>query len=82
MAINENRVIKTLQRANIGMQELKKEGISKTSLIAAIQAIDNVWETNSAALKAKMDVAAGMTLANSFARKISKAWMLEKLGGE
>ncbi len=61
---------------------LKAEGISRQQLQAAMQAIEDRWEADRSGYKADADAAAGVTLTVMMAKKLAKAWMENKWGGE
>jgi hypothetical protein len=61
--------------------EIVAAGLSKSQLQAAMQAIEDEWEDNEAALKTAVDTAAGVTLTNLLAKKLGKVWMQNKWGG-
>ena len=48
------------------------------AMLAVLQAIEDKWETDKVALKADMDVAAGVTMTNAQAKTLGRAWLLWK----
>ncbi len=47
-------------------------------MLAVLQAIEDRWENGKAALKADMDAAAGVTMTNTQAKILGRAWLLWK----
>ena len=63
-------------------QEYINSGLTKTQWKAAVQALEDWFESNRAAQKAVMDTATGVTLANPLAKKIGRTFYQWKWGGE
>ncbi len=66
----------------VGRQELRVSALSKVQWKSALQAIEDNFEANRAAVKTDVDAAAGVTLTNPMAKKLSKAWMQRKFFSE
>ena len=62
--------------------ELKASGLSKWKVIEVLQAIEDRWTADQAGYKADAVAAAGQSLTNLFCKKLAKAWMENKWGGE
>lgn len=62
--------------------EMRAAALSKAQWKAALQAIDDWYESERAAVKAAIDTAAGVTLSNPLAKKLGRVWMQQKWGGE
>lgn len=62
--------------------EMQTAGLSKSQWKAALQAIEDTFESNRATMKSNMDTAAGVTLSNALAKKLGRVWMQQKFGGE
>ena len=63
-------------------QEYIRSGLTKTQWKAAVQAIEDDFESNRIPLKALMDAATGVTLSNPLAKKIGRTYFLWKGSGE
>lgn len=63
-------------------REYINSGLSKSQWKAAVQAIEDDFESNRTALKALVDTAAGVTLSNPLAKKIGRTYFQWKWGGE
>ena len=70
---------KDLYRKGSGKEEIKASPLPTPAQIKAIiQAIEDSWAANLPAMKADMDAAAGITLANSTAKVYGRAWLDHK----
>lgn len=79
---NVTPVIQALRRDPAGWAALRAESPSKQQLRSLVQGMENFFEANRAAMKAAMEAEAGITITQAFARKIGRAWMQLKFGGE
>ena len=77
-------IFKLIRQNGFGKAELKASGISAPKLGDCFQAMEDFWElpANKAAAKSAIDTAAGFSTTNAFAKKIAKAWLAWKWGGE
>ncbi len=73
---------KLIRQINFGKTELKAAGVAAPKLGDAFQAVEDFWEANRPTLKSNIDTAIGFTTTNAFAKKIGKAWLAWKWGGE
>lgn len=85
MAIISNNVsayIAALRSDPAAWTALRAANPSKQQLRALIQGLENWFEVNRANAKAAMEAEAGITIPPLLARKIARAWMQIKFGGE
>ncbi len=73
---------KLIRQIGFGKAELKATAVSAPKLGDAFQAVEDFWATNKLTLKSDIDTAIGFTTTNAFAKKIGKAWLAWKWGGE
>jgi hypothetical protein len=72
-------VWRELYRKGAGKEEIKASPLPSPAEIKAIlQAIEDAWVANLPTMKAAMDTAAGVTLANSTAKVYGRAWLALK----
>lgn len=65
-------------RLGRGKEQLRGLGLSPVQIKAAIQALEDRWESSKAILKSDMEAAAGVTLAPAQARALGRAWLTHK----
>lgn len=73
---------KLIRQSGFGKTELTAAGVSAPKLGDAFQAVEDFWESNRPTIKSDIDAAIGFTTTNAFAKKIGKAWLAWKWGGE
>lgn len=86
MATITNAHVRTIWRdlyqKGRGKEQLKDSPLPSPAEIKAIlQAIEDSWVANRPSMKADMDAAAGVTLANTTAKAYGRAWLDHKSRG-
>ena len=71
-----------LRRDPIAKGELKSAEISKSQLRAGFDTLNEDYEDRRLTIKGLVDTAMGITTTNTFAKKLGKAWLDWKAGGE
>ena len=61
--------------------EMRSLAPSKSAWKAALQALEDGYNSRRAAIKAEMDTAIGATMTNTLAKKLEKVWMAQKSRG-
>ena len=64
------------------MSELKNAAITKSQLRAGFDAVNDDYEARRLTIKELIDADMGTTTTNAFAKKLGKAWLNWKTGGE
>ncbi len=75
-------LVRFLKNDPDGKQELKNAAIIKSQLRAGFDAINDDYESRRLTVKGLIDTAMGITTTNLFAKKLGKAWLNWKFGGE
>ena len=71
-----------LHREHIDLMLAESPPLTKVQYTAAIQAIEDWYESERITVKGLIDTAVGTTISNSLAKKIGKFWMKTKWGNE
>lgn len=76
--------IRALNEDAVALAELKAATPNKDQLRALIQGLENWYEAPATrvAAKAAMEAEAGISVSNTFAKKIARVWMQLKWGNE
>lgn len=86
MAILSDTVLATMRQKlhgdGLALLQAESPPLSKAEIKAAVQAIEDYWETNRANIKANIDAAVGRTISVALAKKLGKYWLQYKWGLE
>lgn len=69
---------RALRRDKAVRAEINAAALDKAQWMAALQALEDGYESRQAAIKAEVDTAAGTTLSNPLAKALEDVWMAER----
>ena len=80
MAINFTKIKHQIRQDPDAKIEFKTAGLSKQQWYNLFNGLDEWWDTNQIAVKTVVEGKAGVSVTNALAKKISKFWMMQKVG--
>ena len=69
-----------IRRDPDALAEMKALSPSKTAWKAALQALEDGYNSRRLAIKSEMEAASGLTLSNALAKVLEDVWMARKAG--